>query len=367
MVVSMAREVLRKVLKRLALLLILIPLLAVSVACNLTGKLSFDPFPNSGPLVTANPFASATPTPFNPLSPTETPPPQAPYTATPLATPTSIHPWGNFASPVEPSAIEVPRPAPPINFSDSVVNLILLGSDQRPDIGGFRTDTMVILSLDPQAGKATMISIPRDLYVYIPGWRIDRINTADVRTGPEGLADTILYNFGINIDYWVRVNFSGFVTAIDLLGGVDVVIGGYLNDRCGDYTYQYAPGVVHMDGYTALCYVRMRKYSSDFDRLRRQQEVVQAIFNRVLSLDGLSRIPDLYAQFGHLVQTNMELDAILPLVPMGTRLASDPSQIQRFTIDAGMAQIWRVPYSGASVLLPNWEAIQEMLKSAFGP
>jgi LCP family protein required for cell wall assembly len=261
----------------------------------------------------------------------------------------------------------VSRPSPPLTLPEEVINIILLGSDQRPDIGGFRTDTMVILSLDPEAGKATMLSIPRDLYVFIPGWRVDRINTADVRTGPEGLADTILYNFGIKIDYWVRVNFSGFITAIDLLGGVDVQIGGYLDDRCGDARYQYAPSMVHMDGYTALCYVRMRKHSSDFDRLRRQQEVVQAIFNRVLTLDGLSRIPDLYNQFQYLVQTNMEVDAIIPLVPMGTRLASDPSQIHRFTIDSGMAQSWRVPYSGASVLLPNWEAIHDMLASAFGP
>ena len=61
---------------------------------------------------------------------------------------------------------------------DNVVNLILLGSDQRPYEGGHRTDTMSILSLDPNNGKATLISIPRDLYVYIPGWRVDRINTA---------------------------------------------------------------------------------------------------------------------------------------------------------------------------------------------
>jgi LCP family protein required for cell wall assembly len=346
---------------------ILLALSAGLTACNFAGAVSSSAFPQNAPLVTLDPLAPETPTPFLPDPPTATPPPLPTATTTPTPLPTSIYAWGNFAAPVESSAIEIPPPMPQIDMPENVVNFILLGSDERPYEGGHRTDTMSILSLDPNNGRATLISIPRDLYVYIPGWRVDRINTADVRGGPDWVAQTILYNFGIEIHYWVRINFSGFTTAIDLLGGIDVESTGYLYDRCGNRQYSFGPGVHHMDGYTALCYVRMRYASSDFDRLRRQQEVIQAIFRKVLSLNGLSRVPELYSQFNSLMETNIGLDNILPLIPLATSLASDSSRLHHFTIDPSMASSWRVPYSGASVLLPNREAILAMLETAFGP
>jgi anionic cell wall polymer biosynthesis LytR-Cps2A-Psr (LCP) family protein len=120
-----------------------------------------------------------------------------------------------------------------------------------------------------------------------------------------------------------------------------------------------------MDGFTALCYVRMRHVTGDFDRMRRQQEVVLAIFDRVLSLDGLSRTPELYTQFRSMVETDMELDDILPLLPLAAKLSSDPGQIQRYEVGPSMGSLWRVPYSGASVILPEWEAIEAMLHEAF--
>jgi anionic cell wall polymer biosynthesis LytR-Cps2A-Psr (LCP) family protein len=120
-----------------------------------------------------------------------------------------------------------------------------------------------------------------------------------------------------------------------------------------------------MDGFTALCYVRMRRVTGDFDRMRRQQEVVLAIFDRVLSLDGLSRAPELYTQFNSMVETDMELDDILPLLPLAAKLSSDPSQIHRLEIGVDMGELWRVPYSGASVIQPKWDAIEAMLLENF--
>ncbi|NIS78819.1 MAG: hypothetical protein GTO14_00985 [Anaerolineales bacterium] len=354
-------------LSRCSPLTILLLLLGVVSACNSMGAIFPGAVGVGAPLVTADPLASETPTPFIPILPTATSPPVATYTPTPAPSPTNMLPWGSFAPPSEPSAIEIPPPMPLIQQPENSINIILLGSDQRPKDGAFRTDTMMILMLDPDNGKATMLSIPRDLYVFIPGWRVDRINTADVRGGTQWVFDAVRYNFGIELDYWVRVNFGGFITAIDALGGIYVQVGKSLYDRCGDFDYSYSPGTQYMDGYTALCYVRMRKRTSDFDRLRRQQEVVQAIFNRVLSLDGLSRVPDLYNQFNYLVQTNLTLEGILPLVPLGANLASDPSLIQRLTIDPSLASSFRVPYSGAAVLLPDRTGIQAMIRAAIAP
>lgn len=352
----------------LSAILILLVFFAILASCSwIPGAIIPGGSAPIGPLVTADPNATSTATPFIPLLPTSTATALPTSTPTPLPSPTSENPWGDFPGPVEPSAIEIPRPMPRIDFPEDVVNIIILGSDYRPDRTGSRSDTIIVLSLDPGAGTATMISIPRDFYVYLPGWRVDRINTADPRGGPEMVKNTILYNLGIEIDYWVRVYFSGFVNAVDLLGGIYVYVGSYVEDQCGSTIYKYSPGLYAMDGYTALCYVRMRKMTSDFDRLRRQQEVVKALFNRVLNLDGLSRVPQLYDQFDSLAQTDMKLDDILPLVPLAATIASDSSRIQTYSINYDMVTMWRVPYSGASVLLPKWDAVKDMLQEAFGP
>ena len=120
-----------------------------------------------------------------------------------------------------------------------------------------------------------------------------------------------------------------------------------------------------MDGFTALCYTRMRKSSSDFDRLRRQQEVVLAIFNKAVSLDALSRLPELYNAYVSLVDTDAGLDDLLPLLSLAAQVAGDSSRIHRYSIDTTMAIGWRVPYSGASVQLPVRDAILSMLADAF--
>ncbi|MBN2555890.1 MAG: LCP family protein [Anaerolineales bacterium] len=351
-----------------ATMIVLLLLLALTSCSNAVEAAYFPGLQIAdGPIATANPYASATPTPFMPNLPTATPVPAA--TATPTLTPTATLPlpWGSFAPPVEPSAIEIHAPAQPFEQEDNVVNIVILGSDQRPDDYGHRTDVMMIVSLDPNTNDVTMLSIPRDLYVYIPGWRVDRINTADAYGGSDMVRDTLLYNFGIEIDHWVELNFYGFTAAIDTLGGINVQSTANLYDECGGIWWSYGPGTYYMDGFQALCYVRMRKNSSDFDRLRREQEVVQAIFNRFASLDGLSRVPELYNQFQNYVQTDMTLEDFLPLIPMAATVATDTSHIHHYSVDPNMASLWRVPYSGSSVLLPNWERLNAMLAEAFGP
>lgn len=353
--------------RRLALATFIALIFVVGACTNIAGMLMSAAPGSDIVMATLDPAPSPTATPFGPIAPTITPPPPPTATATPPATPTSVNPWGNFPAPVEPSAIEIRRPLTPLDVPEGTVNIMILGSDQRPYEYGHRTDTMMLLSLDLDSGTATLLSFPRDLYVFIPGWRMDRINTADPNGGPERVAQTILYNFGLEVHHWARVNFWGFTQAVDSLGGIDVQVGKGLRDECGGIHWNYGQGTYHMDGFTALCYVRMRHVTGDFDRMRRQQEVVLAIFNRVLSLDGLTRAPDLYNQFRSLVETDMDLEEILPLLPLAAKLASDPSQIQRLEVDASMGSLWRVPYSGASVILPDWDAIETMLHESFEP
>jgi polyisoprenyl-teichoic acid--peptidoglycan teichoic acid transferase len=325
------------------------------VATPVTPTLTPTHTPTATHTLTPTPTFTAT------LTPTST------NTPTPTITPTPVDPWESFPGPSSESAIEIPRPIQPLDLPEGTVNIILLGSDWRASTGGYRTDTILILSIHPN-GSATLLSIPRDLYVYIPGWRVSRINTAEPHGGFEMLSDTILYNFGIKLDYWVKVEFWGFETAVNYLGGIQVHSTGYLYDECGGKYYSYKEGGVYtMDGNAALCYARMRKRSSDFDRLRRQQELFVAMFDKVISIEGLERVPELYDLFVNTLYTGMSLEDVLALLPAASQLALHPEKVQRFVVDRSMAEGYRVPSSGAAVLLPQRDAIQAMLAEAFGP
>lgn len=349
------------------LLLVLAGLALVVGSCRATAQdISPDDLLETSVVATVNALNTAAPsaTPSPMALPSETP--AASATPTPSLTPTATLPWGDFPGPAEASATEIPPPMPELALGPGVVNFILLGSDARPSTGGYRTDTMVLVSIDLDDQTATMISFPRDLYVYVPGWRMDRINTADVRGGFEMTRNTILYNFGIDLDGYVRADFSGFRSAIDTLGGITVQSTGYLTDECGGKIWSYGLGRYEMDGFEALCYVRMRKTTGDFDRLRRQQEVVRALFSKVVSIDGLTRVPQLYNQFYNSVRTDLEVVDLIPLLPSAVRISADSSRIHHFAINQRMASFWRTP-GGASVLLPDRPAIIAMLEEAFGP
>jgi LCP family protein required for cell wall assembly len=282
------------------------------------------------------------------------------------STPTPGFAWGEFLGPTEDSEMEIPPPVPPIQFPQKTVNILLLGTDRRSSWTYYQTDAVVILSLDPVADIATFVSIPRDLYVYIPGWKVNRINTAEFKGGFEMIADTVLYNFGIPIDHYMKVEYWGFRDAIDILEGIDVRTSGRVEDMCEGIAYEYEPDVVyHMDGFDAMCYVRMRMKSSDFDRLRRQQDVFVAIFEKFVSIDGFLKVPQLYDTFSDIVETDIDLENLLPLLPLAGKLALDPSQVRFYRVDYTMVENWRTPQSGSAVLLPKREAIQAMLQEAF--
>lgn len=305
--------------------------------------------------------ATETPTPFQPVFPTDTPTP----TETPTITPTPVDPWENFPGPDRDSATAIPRPIRTVVGADSRINIIVLGTDDASGRTSMNSDVMVLVSIDTESWTVSLISFPRDLYVYVPGRNMTRINTAFAYGGRDLVAQTLLYNFGIEVDYYARVNFASFVRAVDTLGGIDVEVANYLSDECGGTWYTYQAGrTYHMNGQTALCYVRMRKNSGgDFGRHIRAQEVLLAIFAKTVSLEGLTRIPELYGQYSQTVDSDLDLTDIVPLVPIAAQVAQEPTvRIRRFTL-AGMIEAWTTP-GGGYVLLPDKEAIQAMLEIA---
>ena len=310
-------------------------------------------------LVTRDPNAPPTPTPFQPLAATPTVSGPIFPTATPIETPQTEKDDNDNDSGgtyYDDSGVEL------IKQPENQINILLLGSDQRPYEGGFRTDVILLVTVNKDLKTINMTSFPRDLYVYLPGLYNDRINSAQFRGGFSMMSDTLAYNFGVRPDYYALVNFSGFKQIINTLGGIDVQVAYTLSDHRDGYgTYTVSAGTRHMDADTALWYVRSRKTTSDFDRTRRQQEVIQAIMNKMLSFDVITKAPELYKQFNATVETNLPLSEITPLLPLASDFIN--GNIGRYAVGPNHVSNWVTP-GGSQVLLPNKYAIREMLKSA---
>ncbi len=230
-------------------------------------------------------------------------------------------------------------------------------------------------------GQVSLISIPRDLWVYIPDWENQRINTAYQHGisvgypggGPGLLKDTILHNLGIRIDHTARVEFDSFRQIVDTLGGVDVPVScAYTDWKLIDPTfnpqnednwflYTTGPGLIHMDGDLALWYARSRQKSSDFDRGRRQQEVLRALFVQALQAGTLTRIPELYNNLKDTVETDLNLVDLLQLSLYAPKMTS--ADIRGYYIRPPYVSSW-ITDGGAYVLLPNEESLKQMLTEA---
>lgn len=275
-----------------------------------------------------------------------------------------------------PSPDEIPTPMPLLDTAGyELENFLLLGSDTTNPRNAGRTDVLLIVSVNRTAGTVSLLSLPRDLYVYIPGYRVYRINTAfgygeqniGEGEGPRLLAETILYNLGIPIHHYARVDFNGFRRIVDDLGGVEISVDCAIQDwrlREPDLDptveenwemFTLPVGVHMMDGDLALWYARSRRTSSDFDRGRRHQALVRAMWQRIRSLDLLSQLADIWPQVLENVQTDLTLEDMLGLVQLAATL--DSSRIASYTFRSGIeVRSWRSP-EGSSVLVPNREAV----------
>jgi LCP family protein required for cell wall assembly len=233
----------------------------------------------------------------------------------------------------------------------------LLGSDSESSYVG-RTDSILIVLINRETGAASLLSIPRDLFVYIPGWTMERINIAYSLGGWDLLTLTLEYNLGLRPDYWALVRFEDFVRFINDLGGIDVPVSHPLPDDCGGIP----SGTFRMSGEAALCYVRERQTSSDVDRSRRQQEVLAAILDRVWSLDGLRQLPEWYDRYEGSIESNLWLYDLIELIPVALKFQD--AGLQTYQIGWDQVTPWQDPESGAMVLLPKREEVSYVIQQA---
>lgn len=363
---------------------IVIVLSLILGACAAPPAVPALPTATPGPVVvSAPPNATPTPTPFQPVafiiaqeSPTSAPllptaTPQPTFTPIPLVTPTATIDF-----------LSTPVAMPELGV-DEAITFALLGSDSRGS-KYFRTDTVVIAAVWPKRGQASLISIPRDLWVNIPVVGMNRVNTAYEfgelygypGGGAQSLKDTLLYNLGIRVDHIAMVDFNGFRRVVDTLGGIEVPVYCAYTDwrlKSPDLNPEYesnwalytaGPGLIRMDGDLALWYARSRKKSNDFDRGRRQQEVLRAMYGQSIKADLIRNLPQLYTDLNETVKTDLSLNDLLALAPMSLHLKN--ADIRSYYLTAPLVQSWVTP-GGAYVLLPNTDAISIMMQSALQP
>ncbi len=262
--------------------------------------------------------------------------------------------------------------------SQGRLNVLVLGLDRRPGQGYVvRSDTMMLVTVNPLGPRIGLLSIPRDLYVDIPGYATNRINTAHfwgenegAGRGPVLAKQTVEHNFGVPVHRFVRVDFDGFRAVVDAVGGVDILVeepvvdNAYPTEDHGVIRIEILPGLQHMDGETALQYARSRHGSSDFDRASRQQQVLVALVRRVLNPVVWPRLPALYAALVDHIDADVRVWDLVPLA--ATLFRVGPDGIEYHVVGRDMTSPWTTP-SGGAVLLPQWERITPMIHQLFAP
>jgi LCP family protein required for cell wall assembly len=211
----------------------------------------------------------------------------------------------------------LPRPFPDKQY----VSVLIVGADERKrDVG--RSDTMMVLFLNPRRAQAALLSIPRDLKVRIPGHRgTDRINASYPAGGVELVQRTVEELLDIEIDYHAKANFQGFVEVVDTLGGVDIEVpdvegrgrGMNYDDRADGLHIHLKPGFQHLDGEQAIGFVRYRKGDSDFKRMERQQQFLTAMAEQKLKLRNIRTLVGAARRALDCIDTDMDLREAMDL------------------------------------------------------
>jgi LCP family protein required for cell wall assembly len=280
----------------------------------------------------------------------------------------------------------IPDPMPLADEGDGdIVNILLIGSGvENPENPGL-ADSLMVVSVNRTAEAVSLVSIPRDLYVYVPGFGMNKINTAylygatrDAAGGGAGLmAATIRYNLGLTIDYYARVDFNGFSRIIDMVDGVNITVDCAIEDwrLKSPELDKHDPenwemftlwaGVYHMDSDLALWYVRSRRTSSDLDRGRRQQDVIRALWRAIRAQGLLETLPDIWDDVLATVDTNLTLADVVGMSPLA--LSLDTADLSYFTfrmrheVNNGISPI------GQEILVPDRDAVAELMQQVVLP
>ena len=258
--------------------------------------------------------------------------------------------------------------------------VLVIGLDRRPsETGASRTDTILLVRIDPKSHKAAFLSIPRDTMMEIPNgdgsYSDDRINTAyvynysstDASAAPKAVVDTIEHNLGISVDHYVIFDQYTAEKLINALGGVTIdnpeAIGqaDYSDDDVHVVPQDFPVGTLKLDGYQAVAYGRIREGSTDFNRIERQQRVASALISQAASPTAIFKLPKVYSAYKDTIETDMSMRQSAGVLSMLKRVDDNDLKTKSLA-DAAVP----CGYCTASIQLLDPVKAQAIIEEAFG-
>lgn len=324
--------------RRVILLLCGLALLADILAACSTPAPAVEPSAAPSAAVTAPATAASSATPFSST----------------LRTPRSAYPTAQF-TPI----LTAQPPLNGIQQPQDVRSILLLGVDTlSPYVG--RSDALALFIYSPRLGRGSLLSIPPDLFINLPGYTTQRLNTAYAVGGINLVKDALEYNLGVRPDDYVVISLESFVYFIDDLGGLEAVVTEHLPPICADIE----PGRRLLSGDQVMCYLRYRDGMDELNRAQREQEIFRLVLQRMLSGGTLVRLPELYSSYRDSVETSLSLAETLELIPFALRLG-DANHLGLFQVSGSALEVWQIPDGlKPSVFLTVPDALREQVQSA---
>lgn len=263
----------------------------------------------------------------------------------------------------------------PAQAEQTALNILIIGVDSSPEGKRGRSDTMMLAQVDAESGSVRIASFLRDLYVSIPGAGSTRLNAAYYYGGEKLLKETLEKHFDLRIDRTVTVRFSTLIDVIDQLGGVEMEISpkelSHFNDIVMDYNRSYSlsggtvkeAGTHLLSGKQALCYSRIRKIDSDFQRASRQQRMIAAMLDRISALPKWDLL-GLSLKTISKLDTDLSLRDVMGLMPMAARLKTLDFQTVTVPFEGAFTE---ETVNGMMVLKPDLATCKRRLKTFFSP
>ncbi len=265
----------------------------------------------------------------------------------------------NYPTPKIVPATAIPAPVTGLTIPDEVRLIVLLGSENDAPFVS-RTNAVMLAFYHPRLAKVALLSLPPEMFVYIPGYTMQRVGVAYAVGGFEMLADTIEYNIGMRPDEYVLVHQDDFSWFVDELKGLDVDVFRNYYDSCGGIP----AGSVHLNGDDVFCFISFREGSDIRDQAVRQQQVVFQLFQNMARGGKLIELSELYYTYRDTVQTNLSLPLLLEYIPLGIRLGQ-PDRFGFYQFNIGDFIPWQLPGEVTpTVLLPRSERIIKLVQDA---
>ena len=324
--------------------------LSAALILGACGQLS-DAQPAADPsaLPMPSPSPSATPSPAAGASPSQTPIP-----------PGSLPVWSTYPAPIYTPVTPVPPPFGRLALPEEMQVLLLVGLDrEQPFVG--RGDAILLVLYHPRLAKVSLVSVPPDLFGYLPGYTMQRLSSAYPIGGERMLADALEYNLGVRPDDYLVARMDDFSILVDELNGLAVPVLEVIPLLCDDILY---PGTVLMTGDQAACYASLRFAAAESARGLRQQQLLVLVLQRLVQSGNLTRLPELYDLFRTRVETSLTSRDMFGSTNLLLKLG-DPSRVAYFQLGENETSLWEISEQPpATVFLPRRAAISALFEDA---